>query len=305
MTGSGVRVPERGTIDVLCNAFFPDREAVWDAAVVAQRIPLKVRRDPADAFCDGPTMVARMDDTGVATAVIPTGDLHRHGTIVEYDPVAARPEETAALVAQFPGRFAAWWNVNPQLGMAGVARARQMVEANEWIVGLWIHTHSFDRRFDHADYYPYYALASELGVPVAMQAGASGGLMPSECGVPIGIDRPAMYFPDVEFVLSHMGWPWVDETLALAMKLPNVSITTAGFPPAHWPRAVVDFIARPGRRKALFASNFPTVGLRHGLGQLTTLELGDEARSLLLRDNALRIFRRLLSGTVSTQEAGS
>ncbi len=298
-------MPSTGTIDVLCNAFFPDREQVWDDAVAAQGIPLKVRRDPNDAFCDAPTMVARMDDTGVATVIIPTGDLHRHGTVVEYDPVAARPEETAALVEQFPGRFAAWWNVNPQLGMAGVRRARQMVFENDWIVGLWIHTHSFDRRFDHADYYPYYALASELGLPVAMQAGASGGLMPSECAVPIGIDRPAIYFPDVEFVLSHMGWPWVDETLALAMKLPNVSITTAGFPPAHWPRAVVDFVGRPGRRKALFASNFPTVGLRHGLGQMDALALGDEASSLLRRDNALRIFRRLHDGVGASPEVES
>ena len=189
--------------------------------------------------------------------------------------------------------------------MAGVTRARRMVEANGWIVGLWIHTHSFDRRFDHADYYPYYALAAELDVPVAMQAGTSGGLMPSECGAPIGIDRPAIYFPDVQFVLSHMGWPWVDETLAMAMKHSNVSITTAGFPPAHWPNAVVDFIRRPGRRKALYASNFPTVGLRHGLGQLADLDLGDDARSLLLRDNALRLFRRLDGGPIASQEVDS
>lgn len=297
-----VPIPATGTIDVLCNAFFPDREAVWDAAVEQQGIPLKVRRDPDDAFCDADTMVARMDATGVATAVVPTGDLHHHGTVFEYDPVAARPEETAALVEQHPGRFAAWWNVNPQLGMAGVHRAREMVETNGWVVGLWIHTHSFDRRLDHADYYPYYALASDLGVPVAMQAGASGGLMPSECGVPIGIDRPAIYFRDVEFVLSHMGWPWVDETLALAMKLPNVSITTAGFPPAHWPPAVVDFVGRRGRHKAMYASNFPTVGLRHGLGQLDGLGLSDEARSGLLRANALRVLRRLDASSADHQE---
>ena len=297
-----VTIPPTGAIDLLCNAFFPDREAVWDAAIEAQGIPLKIRRDPDDAFCDTATMVARMDDTGVATAIVPTGDLHRHGTLVEYDPVAARPEETAALVEAHPGRFAAWWNVNPQLGMAGVRRARQMVEDNDWIVGLWIHTHSFDRRFDHADYYPYYALAADLGVPVAMQSGASGGLMPSECGAPIGIDRPALYIRDVEFVLSHMGWPWVDETLALAMKLPNVSMSTAGFPPAHWPSAFVDFAAGRGRRTVLYASNFPTVGLRHGLSQLDELGLGAEATSLLLRDNALRLLRRLDGGTRSAME---
>ncbi len=40
---------------------------------------------------------------------------------------------------------------------------------------------------------------------MAMQAGTSGGLMPSECGRPIGIDRPAIYFRDTNFLLSHTG----------------------------------------------------------------------------------------------------
>jgi predicted TIM-barrel fold metal-dependent hydrolase len=286
-------IAPHGIVDTLCNAFFPDREAVWDAAIAGQGVPLKVRRDPRDAFCDPATMVARMDDTGVATVLIPTGDLHRHGTLFEYDPVAARPEETAALVDQYPGRFAAWWCVNPQLGMAGVTRARQMLAEHDWIVGLWIHTHSFDRRFDHPDYYPHYALAAEFGVPVAMQAGTSGGLMPSECGAPIGIDRPAIYFRDVNFVLSHLGWPWVDETLAMALKFPNVYVGTAAYPPAHWSPSVLDFLRRPGRRKVLYATNFPTVGFRHAAKQLAELDVTDEVRALLLHDNARRIFTRL------------
>src|SRR5207244_2852823 len=82
-----------------------------------------------------------------------------------------------------------------------------------------------------ADYYPYYALAADLDVPVAMQAGASGGMTPSECGRPMGIDRAALYFSDTRFVLSHTGWPWVDEAVALARKLPYVFCGTASYPP--------------------------------------------------------------------------
>lgn len=292
MTEAGSAAPA-GIVDVLANAFFPDREAVWDAAVSGQGVPLKVRRDPADAFCEPAAMVARMDELGIATLCIPTGDEHRHGTLFEYDPVAARPHETAALAERYPGRFAAWWCVNPLLGIDGVRRAREALTTWPWVVGLWIHTHSFDRRFDHADYYPYYALASDHGVPVMMQAGTSGGLMPSECGQPIGIDRPAIYFRDTTFVLSHLGHPWVDETLNLALKLPNVYVSTAAWPPAHWSGAVVDFVRRPGRRKVLLATNFPTVGHRHALAQLADLDLSDESRELLVSGNARRILRRL------------
>jgi predicted TIM-barrel fold metal-dependent hydrolase len=281
-----------GVIDYICNAFTPDREAVWDNAIAGQGVPIKVRRDPTDSFCEPETMIARMDELGIETLVIPTSDLHHHGTAFEYDPVANRFPESESLAEQYPGRFVGLWAVNPQLGMNGVRRAREVLE-NKWVVGLWIHTHSFDRRFDHADYYPYYALAAEFGVPVAMQAGTSGGLMPSECGLPVGIDRPAIYFPEVNFLLSHTGWPWVAECVAMALKFSNVYLGTCAYPPKHWDPAVHSFLRGPGKRKVIYGTNFPTVGHRGSLAQVDDLGLTDDVKANLLSENAKRIFKRL------------
>jgi predicted TIM-barrel fold metal-dependent hydrolase len=162
-----------------------------------------------------------------------------------------------------------------------------------WVVGLYNHVHSWDRPFDHADFYAYYALAADLDVPVAMQAGTSGGLMPSECGRPIGIDRPAIYFRRVRFLLSHTGWPWVDEALAMALKFPNVFLGTAAYPPKHWASGVHDFLRGPGRTKTVFGTNFPTVGHRHALAQVAELDLTFETRDALLGGTARRVFTRL------------
>jgi predicted TIM-barrel fold metal-dependent hydrolase len=285
-------VANANVIDYICNAFTPDREAVWDRAIAGQGVPIKVRRDPTDSFAEPKDMVARMDELGVETLIMPTSDLHHHGTAFEYDPVANRFEESATLAAQFPGRIAALWAFNPQLGMNGVRRAREVLQ-NEWVVGLWLHTHSFDRRFDHADHYPYYALAAEFGVPLVMQAGTSGGLMPSECGVPIGIDRPAIYFPEVDFVLSHTGWPWVPECVAMALKFSNVYMGTCAYPPKHWDPAVLTFLRGPGKRKVIYGTNFPTVGHRASLAQVDELGLPDEVKANYLSGTAKRIFKRL------------
>ena len=111
-------------IDYMCSSFLPDRADVWDNALAAQGIPLKIRRNPDDSFCDAATMVARMDELGYETIIVSTSDVHHHGTVMEYDPVANRFDETAALAKKYPGRFAALWAVNPQKGMAGVRRAR-------------------------------------------------------------------------------------------------------------------------------------------------------------------------------------
>jgi hypothetical protein len=281
-----------GTVDTLCNAFLPQRQQAWDAAIAGQGLPLKVRRDPRDSFATAEEMVRRMDELGIATLTLVASDLHHHGTAFDVSTVTARWEEAEELAHRFPGRFAALWGIEPQLGLAGVRRADEAL-SQPWVVGAYLHTHSFDRPFDHADHYPFYALCAGHGVPMVMQAGASGGRLPSECGKPIGIDRPAIYFPDVPFVLSHTGWPWVSEAVAMALKFSNVYLGTASFPPAHWPSELVEFLRRPGRRKVVFATNFPTVGHRHALAQLDDLALSDEVRSLLLEGNARSIFTRL------------
>jgi predicted TIM-barrel fold metal-dependent hydrolase len=242
-------------------------------------------------------MVERLDELGVDTLLLPTGDVGRHGTLdpFDFEHIAARWTELESLVGRWPGRFAALALLDPDRGMAGVRELRARL-AEPWVVGVYLHTHSFDRRLDHADLYPLYAAATDFDLPVAMQAGTSGGLMPSECGRPITIDRAALYFRDTRFVLSHLGWPWVDEAIAMALKFPNVYLGTAAYPPSHWPPAVLRFMRGPGRAKVVFGTNFPTVGHRHALGQLGELDLAPEVAAALRHGTARRVFTRLCEG---------
>jgi uncharacterized protein len=281
-----------GIVDYLCNSFLPARASGWDLSIVAQGVPIKARRGDEDSFVEPEAMVARMDELGIATLVVPVGEPHVGVGPFNFADLTATWDEAKHLAAAFPGRFASLWNIDPTSGMAGVRRAAGVLD-HPWVVGIYTHVHSFDRRFDHADYYPYYALCAERDVPVVMQAGTSGGLMPSECGHPIGVDRPALYFPDVSFVLSHTGWPWVSEAIAMALKFPNVFLGTASYPPLHWPAELVAFVRRGGRRKVLFGTNFPTVGHRHALAQLDGLDLPDDVCSNLLEGTARSVFRRL------------
>jgi predicted TIM-barrel fold metal-dependent hydrolase len=289
-----VVTPRARIVDTLCNAFTPDRAAVWDGAIAAAGSSVKVRRDPTDAFADPDEFVARLDELGVATVLLPAGDVGRHGTVDRFDfeHVAARWDEVEKLADRWPGRFAALALIDPEDGMRSVRALRARLE-EPWVAGCYLHTHSFDRRLDHADYFPFYAAASDAGVPVAMQTGTSGGMMASECARPITIDRAALYFRDTPFVLSHLGVPWVDEAVALALKFPNVYLGTGAYPPRHWPDAALRFLRGPGRDKVLFATNFPTVGHRHALGQIAELELAPDVEAALLGGTARRVYARL------------
>lgn len=281
-----------GVIDYWANGFTPDKRALWDAAIAAQGIPLKLRRDETDSFAEPEQMLLRMDELGIDTLLLPSCDAPEHAKPTDYELFTTRPAELSKLAKAHPGRFAGLWSLDPTRGTAEVAVAREALSRCDF-VGLHIHTHSWDRRFDDRDYYPFYALAAEQGVPVVMQAGSSGGLMASECGVPIGIDRPALFFRDVNFVLSHTGWPWETEAIAMAQKHPNVFLGTAAYPPHHWSADLVRFLSGVGRGKVLFGTSFPVVGHRHALSRLSALGLAEEAQSELLSGAARRVFTRL------------
>jgi uncharacterized protein len=281
-------------VDYLCNAFTPDREAVWKAAITTTGTSVRVAREDDDGFAEPEAMVARMDELGVSTVLLPAVHRTRDETVdpTTFEAVANTWGEVEKLVRRWPGRFAALATVDPTRGMAGVRETGARL-TQPWVVGMYVHTHSWDRRLDHADYYAYYALATEHDVPVAMQTGVSGGAMPSECGRAITIDRPALYFPDTRFLLSHTGWPWVEETVAMAQKFPNVWLGTASYPPRRWAPALVEFLQGAGQEKVVFGTNFPTVGMRRALAQVDELALESGTRAALLGGTAARIFARL------------
>jgi hypothetical protein len=279
----------KGMVDYWCNAFTPDRAALWQQSVAQQGVPLKLVGDAADGFAAPEAMAARMQELGVATLLIPVCDKPPHAGALDFETFAARPAEIAEWSKRAPGRFAGLWSYDPRAGMAGV-RAAAAALGERWCVGLHLHTHSFDRALDHAEQYSFYALAAERGVPVVVQAGTSGGLMPSACGQPIGIDRPALYFPEARFVLSHLGWPWVEEAIALAQKFPNVFLGSATWPPKRWPESVRAFARGAGRSKLLLGTGFPLVSQRAALAQLAEQGFGAELAAAIAGGNARRIF---------------
>ncbi len=279
-------------IDYWCNAFTPDRASLWHDVIADGDLSLRLGARDADKFAEPIEMTARMDDLGIETLVLPFCRLDAGAPLEDYSHYACRPDDVAELATGSPGRFAGLFSVNPSLGSDDVSDAAAAL-ADPWCVGLHTHTHSWDRRFDHPDYRPYYELCRDYAVPFVMQAGASGGDFAHESGHPNAIEGPADEFADVAFVLSHTGAPWVDATIAMANRFPNIVIGTATHPPRRWSRALLAFLRGPGRDQVMFGSGYPLVGHAHALDQIRALDLDDDTRHRLLDGTARRIFTRI------------
>jgi hypothetical protein len=134
-------------IDYWCNAFTPDRRALWDAAIEAQGIPLKVRRDETDSFADAETILARMNELSIATLILPSGEVPIGAGPTEYERFTTAFDDVLKLAEAHPGRFVGELTIDPSRGSAGIERTRKALE-HECFVALHIHTHSCNRRFD-------------------------------------------------------------------------------------------------------------------------------------------------------------
>ena len=116
------------------------------------------------------------------------------------------------------------------------------------------------------DFHPTDTRAMELyeeclqrNIPVLFERSLRGAAAKMEYARPQLLDEVAREFPDLRIVLSHMGYPWIHETIVLLAKHPRIYADIAGISrhpwlsynalmPAH-EYGVID--------KLLFGSDFP------------------------------------------------
>ncbi|MFT5201788.1 MAG: putative TIM-barrel fold metal-dependent hydrolase [Candidatus Aldehydirespiratoraceae bacterium] len=279
-------------IDYWCNAFTPDRADLWQAVIEQDELTIKLGAREDDIFTTAELMVARMNQTAISTLVLPVCDLPPGAPLDEFAHYVLRPDEIRQLSAAYPGRFVGMFSITPTRGDADLEAADEALHA-VWCVGVHSHTHSWDLTFDAPGMSPYYALAAKHGVPMVMQAGASGGPRIHELGHPAAIEGPAEEFPMVAFVLSHLGIPWLTDTIRVARNHDNVMIGTATHPPARWPAELLDYVRGEGAEKVLFGTGYPLTGHVHVQAQLDALDISPATKEALRDGNARRIFTRI------------
>ena len=137
--------------------------------------------------------------------------------------------------------------------------------------------------------YPLYALCSFLKVPVSMQVGHSAEPLPSWVGNPMAVDEVVMDFPDLLINLSHTGYPWIKEWVDLVWKHPNVYGDISAYNPNDLDPEIKQFMGSgKGNRKVMWGTN--GLGLKRGKQQIMQMDMKDEFKKNILRDNALRFM---------------
>jgi predicted TIM-barrel fold metal-dependent hydrolase len=203
-------------------------------------------------------------------------------------------ERVQEVCQQYPARFSGLAGIDPFRGMQGVYDLEQAVKEYGF-VGAHLYPHWCGLAPDHAKYYPFYSKCCELDIPIMMQVGhnlvySRERRLPS-VGRPICLDQVAIDFPELRLIGIHIGIPWTDEMISMCWKHENVYTAGDAYAPKYWPDAFVHYANSYGRHKVMFGTDWPVIDPERAVAEVDALGFRDEAKQMLMRDNALRVFK--------------
>jgi len=206
---------------------------------------------------------------------------------------------------QVPGAFFTCLGINPhQLDDAALQRIRERVKNDPTVVGFKIYAGYYHYFVHDPIYAPVYAIAAEHGLTVAIHTGVTY----SEQGImdyshPLSVDRAAVAHRDTQFLLCHMGNPWIMDACEVAYKNRNVFLDISGLVEGN--AALLDFTeAQPllmqhymtglvylnNYKKVLFGTDWPIVPMAR-YAEFCQKITPEPSWGDVFYENALRVYR--------------
>jgi predicted TIM-barrel fold metal-dependent hydrolase len=186
-------------------------------------------------------MVYEGSDTDMLVAMpLPLTDLFKDGL--------SPWEECAELARRRPDRTVFWGSVNPLEGRRALdLMERQVGEFGAKAFKFYNVRYDFGQPFpwrmdDPKVAFPVFEKAQELGVNlIGVHKGVPLGPQPIEATQTWDMDGAAANFPDINFIIFHVGLPFIDEVCWQLIRYPNLYASIA---------ATINFLVRAPRQFA-------------------------------------------------------
>ncbi|WP_272699584.1 amidohydrolase family protein [Desulfovibrio sp. Fe33] len=191
-----------------------------------------------------------------------------------------------------PDKYVGFWGIDPHKGMAAIRDLQQAVTENETICGAAIDPYLAKIYANDAKYYPVYAKCCELNIPIIMTTGTASFVPGAVIDhvAPRYIDFVARDFPELKIIMSHGGYPWVNESIIVAQRNKNVYLEFSEY--ELWPMAsaYVEAANNLISDKIMFASAHPFIDYREQLEKYAALPFEDDVREKVMYGNAAKLL---------------
>jgi len=206
-------------------------------------------------------------------------------------------EDVAAFAAENSDFMIAFASVNPMRGKDAVDEAKRLIKSGG-IRGFKLHPPLQQFHANDKAAYPFYEVVAEAKLPVIFHTGHSGigtgmpggGGVRLKYGNPMDMDDVAVDFPDMPMILAHPSFPWQDEAISVCLHKPQVYIDLSGWSPKYFSPVLIQYANTLLKKKMLFGSDYPLITPDRWLADFSAINIKDEVRPLILKENAARLF---------------
>lgn len=236
-------------------------------------------------------VIAEFEAAGVETCVV----------ALDLSTTIGTPPCSNDYVAGFRDRHScviqAWAAVEPAKGAAAIEEARNAIR-NLKMLGFHFHPIMQHFSVDEARYYPLFEEIAALGVPVmidvgmtGMGAGTPGGMgAKTRHAHPSSIDALAADFPQLTIIMAHPGYPWIEETTAVALHKGNVYWEMSGWAPKYLPASLLRDMRGRLQDKVMFGSDYPSIPYDRLFQEWDNLDLPPAFLEKFYAGNAERVL---------------
>lgn len=216
-------------------------------------------------------------------------------------------EETADIIKRYPDRFLGIAIADPRGGMKAVREFETDVK-ELGMKALFASPYHFGLRLNDKKFYPLYAKAAELEIPVFCYCTMTYRTdYAMDVGRPLYLDEVAMDFPELTLIAGRGGgggWPWIPEMIGVARRHQNVYINFSahrpkylGMPGSGW-EMLMQFGNTLLQDRVVFASGWSNYWpysrgvVKKVIDEVMDLPLKDSVKEKWVYGNAARLFHR-------------
>jgi predicted TIM-barrel fold metal-dependent hydrolase len=151
--------------------------------------------------------------------------------------------------------------------------------------GRQLLSHAADERLN-----PVYQACTDLGLSVVVMSGPYAG---ADIGAshPVYIDQLATRYPQLKMVLGHGSWPWIQETLGVAFKHPNVYVSPDIYFFAPGASGYIDAVGGALQDQFVFATAYPLRPLKQTVRDCQRFPLPSSVAEKFFSLNARTLLR--------------
>lgn len=219
------------------------------------------------------SLLKQMDALGIERAVLCTVD--------QFIAVRNREgnDEIIAAVRDHPDRFWGLAAVNPWFEQAGVDELKRCLDCG--LVGLKLNSHLQGFLLSDPLVHPLIDVCYQHEAVVYAHTGTP---ITSE---PFQLAELAQTFPDVPMIMGHMGFTdfWYDAVPAGQLSN-NIYLESSLIDTMNFANAV----HKLGAERVLFGTDYPETDMSLELEKVHMIDINDEQRSLVIGDNAMKLF---------------